>query len=276
MSATPDNSVGQPRVNLEKPFKDRKIFTNNYFLIGEPKSEIPYQLIPPKETSLVVLPTVKGEVQKVRYGMHTDKIGDLFRFLSSLRYGDIKLKDLMIEGRVLDYKQWERLQYDKQYRFFLEGRSDRADSITQADTIRFFFPKGMKLTFEDVKRLLSLSYSPATSSDSNTIKDGYVSADFLLKAYERDYHTNSFLPLWGGCNEFHIGSDVLTPLQLKTLSLRMRKDFGACEAEIAKDTASISPEALQAAYDTFEVPLTVRAQALIYKVANATGLRKDN
>ncbi len=154
----------------------------------------------PRETSLVVLPPIKTGTEgfNIRLGMHTDSMGTLLRFLRQLPDSD----QLKIEGRVLSDDQRKALEEAPIYRFYMLGRYERGQ-FTVASSLGF--------TPEQIVGLVNSGFSPSSLGQEIGYKTGYFNAKELVEKWVEDgYRTNQFLPIMGGVNEFHIGSDTLT------------------------------------------------------------------
>ncbi len=67
--------------------------------------------------------------------MHTDNLSALLRILSHLP----DLPDLKIEGRIIDADQFEKLGQNPCYRFFMNGRIQRAKISETMETIVCLF-----------------------------------------------------------------------------------------------------------------------------------------
>jgi len=186
-------------------------------------TEVQFSLEKPKRTSLIVLPTIRWGEKKIRSGLHTDRLRTLMSFLGDL--SPTERQALKIEGRVLNRDQWERLQKDAIYQFFLNGREDRTTTSEQDEVVRLLLPKGLSLTHDDVVRLSQLAYSPSSNATTVGYTTGYFSAKDMFRFWGKNYSSNDFLPILGGCNEFLIGSDTLSPVKLKLIVIALEKKF---------------------------------------------------
>lgn len=236
---------------LTKTVDSLSVFTEGFLLTGE-KDKIPVSLETPRHTSLVLLPSVDAAHGNIRNCMHTDTVGQLLRFLSQLDKS--KLEALKIEGRVLNKDQWERLQNDRLYRFYLFGRADRADSRVQGHILKFLAPADLKVAPAEFDSLIKAGFSPASSSAEIGYGAGYYDAKFLVDLWQDEFITpNSFMPLFGGCNQFRIGSDSLDQTEINLLKMQLRRNLTDSQNQVVTTTASVATKVDDSTVSSFQI-----------------------
>ncbi len=87
-----------------------------------------------------------------------------------------------------------------------------------------FFPAGLGIDAEEIRKLRGLSFTPKSLSESIGFKTGYFPAQDMIEKWKRGEMTvNDFLPQLGGMNEFKIGSDTLSSEELERVAAKITK-----------------------------------------------------
>lgn len=201
----------------------------------------------PRHTVLVTLPMVEinndedtSRKGAIKLAMHTDNLQILLRTLSTLP----QLPLLKIEGRVISYQQIEELKQHPVYRFYMEGRIQRATISNRADAFVYLLPRNLRLDPLEAASFLELPFSPSTLSSDLGFKTGYYSAEHLVMRWKNGQATvNDFLPQFGGINEFSVGSEVLSLQELGEVASRISEAIQSAQGGLLS-TASVSLNSL--------------------------------
>lgn len=186
-------------------------------------SNVPVLSGEPQNTVLVTLPEVSynGEVLAgIRLGMHTDTTGNLLRVLRGLA-----CSGLYIEGRVLTPEQQEVLSNHSAYRFYMNTRLNRFRNQDNQEVVALTTPKDLNFSQEEVHSIVGLAFSPAHLMDEVGHSVGFYDVEALLEYQQSGATPSDFLPLFGGCNEFRIGSNLLPRGILSVFARRIEREL---------------------------------------------------
>ncbi len=197
-------------------------------------SDIPYSPEQPCNVTLVVLPETEIPLaeQYVRLAMHTDNIRGLLEVLRSLPNTDRSL--LQIEGRVLTDEEFARLSQHRVYRFFMSGRLQRVSFSEQAEILAYVLPRDFDISTEEASRLVTLPFSPSSLARNLGFKTGYYDADVLVEQWLASGNPNRFIPMLGACNEFNIGSDILSGHRLEEIAAKIRSSLAEAQTWVSQ------------------------------------------
>jgi len=172
----------------------------------------------PKSSQVFKLPEISVNGRRVRLGMHMDTAVNFLSFLSTCP----ELLDLKLKGRVITPSQYERLRYHPTHRFYMSGRVVRARDERGADIITLISPRDLQWSAQDVLNAAKNIYSPDSLSPEIGFQVAwYEASDLTGLRFANGGMYNGILPILGGCNEFEIGSDRLSPAQLEQFSWRL-------------------------------------------------------
>ncbi|MBI2029331.1 hypothetical protein HYT02_02865 [Candidatus Gottesmanbacteria bacterium] len=171
----------------------------------------------PQNIHVVVLPevTIPSSGHRVKLSLHTDNVGNLLRFLYSLPEEEIS--SLLIEGRYLSQDQFNELSNHPLYRFYTSLRTTKVLISEALETFAFTYPKDSGIIPDEAKGLITRPFSPITLAKDLDYQTSYYNAYYLVQQWLQTGNTNNYLPMFGGCNEFAIGSDNLSEDQLKLI-----------------------------------------------------------
>jgi hypothetical protein len=186
-------------------------------LVETAQSELPASPEKPHTTAIVTLPDIDALGTRVKLGIHTDSTLTLIRTLSQQPDRD----QLRIEGRVLTPVQRERLEQHPIYRFFLSSRVRRAMS----GGMFLVLPTELYVTPDNIAAWIQTTFSPDTLAQELGYTVGYYDAAGLVDRWQTEGRPNDFLPLFGGVNQFAIGSDTLSQERIRQIAGRLRAAF---------------------------------------------------
>lgn len=187
--------------------------------------EVSVSLDVPRHTVLVTLPSVSADVEgiNVRLSMHTDSVLTLLCMLHTFP----DLNHLRIEGRVLDNEQERALVRSTTYQFYLSSRMSRS---------ALSLPTSLRMTPEIIAELVQSPFSPSSSQKDIGYKTGYFNAGDLVERWLSEGRPNDLLPIIGGVNEFHIGSDTLSPQRLSDIAASLNQAFVEQEQSVPQSS----------------------------------------
>ncbi len=174
----------------------------------------------PVNCVLVELPSVEVGTTRIRLSMHTDNINGLFRVLGNLPPD--QLDKLRIQGRTITDSQMQELAKHPVYRFFLSGRLTRSN-IGDQDLLAYLMPDNLGIPNEQVIKLIQGRFSPDTLSEEIGFKTVWYDARSLVS--KRIEGANFFLPYLGAINEFEIGSDQLSNVELSEIARQIHSQL---------------------------------------------------
>ena len=183
-------------------------------LIRQAQTELVPSAEKPKNTILFTLPEISVGGSAIRLAMHSDTTLGLLRALRNLP----ELDSVWIEGRCLDSGRQSRLMEDSVYRFFMDGRILRAQATSETDYLAFVLPLDINIEDSEVRRLVSMGFSPRSLAERIGYQVGYYSARDLVSYYDTHGELGKLLGIIGGGNEFLIGSDTLSRATLKDIA----------------------------------------------------------
>jgi hypothetical protein len=165
-------------------------------------------------------------------------------------------RGLYIQTRIPTKEQAENLLNHPVYDFFISVRYFRKDREQQQKTFRrmnqalkgntqhennnlseleVVLPKRSSLTDEEIRNYARMEFSPETPLKKlEKMRVGWVQSDWLTHFYYQDdvnedgddiIDANSFLPLFGGCNKFNIGSNTLSGALVRKAAFTLRDAF---------------------------------------------------
>ena len=204
-------------------------------ILSSNTSELTHSLEKSKNTALVVLPEV---LDGIRLGMHTDTTLNLLKALNELD------RDLKIEGRVLTREQENELWNHPIYRFFMQSRMVRVKSEEQAEFVAFATPNDLGLDEDEVSQLIGLTFSPTTLSRALNYHVGFFDARQLVEMWKATGNTDEFLPIFGGTNEFVIGSDTIPEEALGKIAQALAEKIHDQTGMAIGSTPSFTPQML--------------------------------
>lgn len=175
--------------------------------------EIEYSPEKPKRTALVTFPQIDVSGAKTRLGMHTDNMRVVLGFLYFLPEAD----QLKIEGRVISDEQLSILNNNRVYRFFMHSRMVRSRHTEREDVLAIMVPNDVDLGQKEVVAVSQLPFSPSDLADDIGFETGFYDVSSMVSKWKRDGRVSEFIPLFGGVNEFRIGSDTLTQEELERI-----------------------------------------------------------
>lgn len=236
-------------MNEASHVEDTSLLTDGY-LLGAENPTIPISYVQPKYTSLLLMPKVENS--DIRNCVHTDTMKEVLLFLSKLE--PETLNALKIEGRVLNRSQWEQLENDHIYRFYMNGRADRADARVQRYFLKYTIPASLQMNEAEVNRLVHTAYSPESSEATIGYRVGFYDAAFLAHLWtNKDILTpNSLIPLLGGCNRFRIGSDTLGQ-DIHQITQRLRQHITVVDNTIAASATIVPAMGQLSSVSTFQI-----------------------
>lgn len=207
-------------------------------LVADRIKDIGITLDDPANTALVVLPEVTDHRERplhgIRLSMHTDTILNLLRILHGL-----DMPGLKIEGRVINSNQFDHLRSHPTFRFYMQGRMERFDGGNNPEIIALVTPKDLDLAEDEVGRLIALTFSPRSLMDEIRHQVGFYSVQDLLRRWETGAPGGDFEPLFGGCNEFRIGSDTADEPELSALAVEISRQLRSMDANIGQIPLSL-------------------------------------
>jgi len=164
----------------------------------------------PRNIQLFRLPELKIAGRSVRMGMHMDTLVHFVNYLERNQHLGLK-----IQGRIINYEQWLRLQKHPTHRFFMGVRVVRAMGENNIEYVRLISPKDFEMSSRDILSTAKSSYSPSTLASEIGFQVGwYDAATLLKKRMGLEGIGVGLLPILEGCNEFAIGSGSLNQDQL--------------------------------------------------------------
>lgn len=184
----------------------------------------------PRQVQVFSLPEITVNGRKIRLGMHTDTIINFIKFLRS----SPKAVDLEIEVRKISSDQYERLQKNPLYRFYLSSRIQRVRfNEIDEEVIGLVFPGNIGFSLRDAIDQIKKPFTPRSLADDYGFKSTWLTSRYLIGLSETQT-PNALLPLLGGCNEFYIGSNSLKPEELKELASEMQKYLFESDLDITR------------------------------------------
>lgn len=182
----------------------------------------------PANTAKVILPTLFGG--RIRLGLHTDTTLSLLGIFHSLEgFSNASLK---VEGRILTPDQSLLLNSNPVYNFFMRGRLVRVQGPYQEPDLTFIMPRDIDLGEDQARSMLGQSFSPSTLSRKLGYRIGFYDVS-KLRWTQGEVTLSQLLDLFGGCNEFRIGSDTLSTADLEAISDQIWRRLAEMDSETA-------------------------------------------
>lgn len=190
------------------------------------------KFVEPVNTEIIRLPKVVeveetwsgNEKKDILLGMHTDMLGAMVRAIAS--FSDKTREGLYIQGRVMTASQAEAFYDSPVWSFFWKGRAYRMKDYAQQYVSRYIFPKDSKLTEEEVRTYEKMTLNPETTRKKFKHKVGWYNAESIMDSPRfQQYSQNTLTSILGACNEFKVGSDVLSPRILQLVRGRFIEYF---------------------------------------------------
>jgi hypothetical protein len=192
--------------------------------------------------------------QKHQYmSMHTDMMGSLCRTLCGLK-SEIR-DELLIEGRVMGKKEWNKLTKHPAYTFFYVRRVYRNNLDVRKETVSYLVPKSLKLTDRQLRNYVNLDFKPETLSGEIGFRVGWYPAEYLMEKAKNETSFNSLAPFLGAVNQFQIGSNGLKPGILRMIGLRLMLNFEKETGNVAKSLVNrLSEKVITASSKVLYIP----------------------
>lgn len=216
-----------------------------------------YNETSPRNVMVVQLPRTVlrddiGVKKETLLGMHTDTIGSMCNQLWRLK--ETTQENLYIEGRVLSYDQEYKLFSDPMFKFFWSGRAQRIEEKNQRAVLKLILPQDLDVSDNDLRKYAHMNFSPSSLADKLGYKTGWFQSSLLLSSASMESKLqNSLMYMLGGCNQFRIGSDTLSPAMLQLVRQRFVKGFENHTSDIIKSKATISDNILNLTARVFNI-----------------------
>lgn len=206
-------------------------------IVTEPNGEIAlmrmpwYDVIPKNEA--------EGGARKIKSVIHSDTLYELYSWLVSKKK---ILPHIMIEGRVLNAEQFNRLINNPVWKYMGYAGSRRAKQDELTDTLTFILPHGTTMSKKQILDLCEMKYGPKQSAEAIGARSAFFPADLLLEVCEVNAAGAALLiSLLDGCNEFHIawtGPRTILGLSARVLANEFATQWRKKEGYVSRKSVS--------------------------------------